>query len=189
MSPSRLTPWPVLATTVEGDYPVFRLLRERARSPRTGACLDFFVLETRDWVTVLPLTEDEQVVLVRQYRHGVKQLTLEIPGGLIDPGETPAAAALRELQEETGYTAREVIPLGRVQPQPAIQNNICHTFLARGVTRVAAPTPDDGEDMEVVTVPLTELEDRVRSGEIAHGLVLAALYRFELWRRDHPGTP
>ena len=71
MTPSRLAPWPVLETTVEGEYPVFRLLRERARSPRTGACLDFFVLETRDWVNVIPLTPNGQVVLVRQYRHSL----------------------------------------------------------------------------------------------------------------------
>jgi 8-oxo-dGTP pyrophosphatase MutT (NUDIX family) len=148
--------------------------------------MDFFVLETRDWVNVIPVTPAGEVVLVRQYRHGVKELTLEIPGGLVDPDEDPATAALRELQEETGYSAGEVIPLGAVQAQPAIQNNTCHTFLARGVTRTAAPVPDDGEDLQVVTVPLGELEDRVRRGEIAHGLVLAALYRLGLWRAENP---
>ena len=181
-------PWPVLGTTIEGEYPVFRLLRERAQSPRTGTCLDVYVLETRDWVNVIPITPDRRVVLVRQYRHGVKQLTLELPGGLVDPHESPETAARRELLEETGFASKQMIQLGSVQAQPAIQDNICHTFLALDALPKAAPSPDDGEDLQVITVPLDEIGKRIRSGEIAHGLVLAAMYWFETWQKDHPGV-
>lgn len=183
-------PWPLVESTLEGDFRIFRLRRDRAVSPRTGAALDFYVLETRDWVNVIPVTPEGDVVLVRQYRHGIRSATLEIPGGLVDD-EDPAAGAARELLEETGYAAREFVHLGTVDAQPALQDNRCHTYLALGAVAVAEPRPDAGEDLVVERFPLAEVPERVRRGDITHGLVLAAFYWYELWqhRATEPGTP
>lgn len=179
-------PWPVVSSTVEADYRIFALRRDRAVSPRTGEPHDFIVLECRDWVNVIPLTPDREVVMVCQYRHGIRELTLEIPGGLVDREDAdPGEAARRELLEETGYAPRELLPLGSVHAQPAVQDNRCHTYLALDCVPVAAPAPDAGEDLRVVTVPVDEVPRRVAAGEITHGLVLAAFYRYELWRREN----
>jgi 8-oxo-dGTP pyrophosphatase MutT (NUDIX family) len=178
-------PWPVIESSVERDYRVFNLRRDRAVNPRTGAAHDFFVLESRDWVNVIPLTPCREVVMVRQYRHGVREVTLEIPGGIVDEDDRhPRESAKRELLEETGYEADELVHLGTVQAQPALQNNRCHTFLALEAVPVSEPNPDPGEDLRVVTVPLAEIPRRIRADEINHGLVLAAFYWFELWSRE-----
>jgi 8-oxo-dGTP pyrophosphatase MutT (NUDIX family) len=129
-------------------------------------------------MNVIPLTNNEDVVLIRQYRHGIRDLTLEIPGGLIEPRERPEACASRELMEETGYRESEMIPLGYVHPNPAIFDNRCYTYLARGVFHVGRQEQDDKEDIEVVLRPLDDIPGLIKKGEIRHALVLAAFYRF-----------
>jgi len=163
---------------------VFRLDRVVARSPSSGREHDFFCLESADWVNVVPVTAEEELVMVRQYRHGSSSMTLEIPGGLVDPGESPAAAAARELLEETGYRAPQVVGVGGVNPNPALFGNRVHTFLADGAERMAGIRNEGAEETEVVLVPVSEVGDRARAGDFDSALVLAGLYHWELWRRE-----
>jgi 8-oxo-dGTP pyrophosphatase MutT (NUDIX family) len=171
-----MKPWTVRERTPIGDFRVFRLWRESSVSQDTGREHDFFVLGAADWVNVVPVTDAGEVVLVAQYRAGSKEVALEIPGGIVDPGETPAQAAARELREETGYAAREIVPLGSCFTNPAILDNRLHTFLATGATRVGDARPDGSEELEVVVVEESELEEMVRGGRVNHALVLVALY-------------
>ncbi|MCB9558676.1 MAG: NUDIX hydrolase [Deltaproteobacteria bacterium] len=124
--------------------------------------------------------------MIRQYRHGTKQVTLEIPGGLMDPGDaSPQAAAERELGEETGYSAQQWHYLGKIAPNPAMQSNLCHSFLALNARETAVQNLDHAEEIRVVCVPRGEIEARIRAGEISHALVVVAFYYLSLFERDH----
>jgi 8-oxo-dGTP pyrophosphatase MutT (NUDIX family) len=172
--------WPRLGDEVLARYKVFSVRRSRRRSPRTQAEIGFFLIDTSDWVNVVALTDADELVLVRQFRQGSERVSLEIPGGIIDPeDDDPAAAAARELREETGYAAAALRPIGVMNPNPAIFTNRCHTFLATGCRRMGEPEMDAGEDIEVVTVPAAQVDDHVRSGAIDHAIVLAGL---AFWR-------
>jgi len=165
------------------DYEVFRVRRYRARSPRTGKTRPFSVIDTADWVNVVGLTEDDRVILVRQYRHGVDRVSLEIPGGVVDPGESPADAAARELREETGFAGTAPIHLGTVEPNPAILGNRCHTYLIRDCRPAGEQRLDPGEDIEVATLPRGDVARAVADGRITHALVVCAFW----WLHRHDG--
>jgi 8-oxo-dGTP pyrophosphatase MutT (NUDIX family) len=150
---------------------------------------DFYVIESRDWINIIPITADHQVVMVRQYRHGSREVTLEIPGGLVDSGDTPETAAARELLEETGYQAAEYVKIGATNPNPAIFNNRCYTFLARNVARVRDPMPDQTEDIEVVLIPLSDIPELIRKGEIDHAIVIAAFCWYFLQYQEGLARP
>ncbi|MBN2031957.1 MAG: NUDIX hydrolase [Deltaproteobacteria bacterium] len=171
-------PWKVLASRLNESFRIFNLRTDRAQSPRTNAYHDFYILESTDWVNVIPVTPQGEIVLIRQYRHGTRKVTIEIPGGIVETGDTPETAARRELLEETGFEPKEMIFLGSVHPNPAFLTNRCHTYLAKDVVRVTIQEQDEKEDIEVEVRSLEEIPRLIRDGEITHALVLAAFYRY-----------
>ncbi len=173
--------WPTLETGEILDRGVFGVQQLTRRSPRTGRVGTYQVLRVADWANVVALTPEDEVVLVAQYRHGLDELTLEIPGGVLEPGEAPETAAARELAEETGYTGDPPILLGTVHPNPAIQDNACTTWLISNARQTTALDLDEGEDIEVMTVNRSEIPTMLRRGRITHSLVVAAF----LWLAMH----
>jgi 8-oxo-dGTP pyrophosphatase MutT (NUDIX family) len=166
--------WKLAGSEPGHDYRIFRSRFDRARHPVTGEERRFTVLEVPDWVNVIALTPDDRVVLIRQWRHGAATVELEIPGGMVDPGEDDATAAARELREETGYVARDWRRLGVVVPNPAIQSNRLWSWLALDARPEAELELDAGEVIEVETAPLAEVGAMLRDGRIDHALVIAA---------------
>lgn len=182
-----MTPWTAIDATREGAYRVFDVWRRHMRSPDSGRTFDFYVIDAPDWVNVIPVTPDRQVVCVRQYRAGTDAVTLEVPGGMIDDADDDAvAAARREMREETGYVADRCVDLGAVAPNPAIQSNRCSTVLALDVTPDGTQQLDGAEEIDVVCVDLDSIPGLITSGRITHSLVVAAFYLLDHWRRDHP---
>lgn len=179
-----LQPWPEMSRERRYRFKVFDVLHAKRRSPRTGNAHEFFLVDTLDWVNVVARTVTDEIVLVRQYRHGIDDFTLELPGGCIDPGEDAAAAAIRELREESGFAGGPPRFLGKVTPNPAFLTNRCSSYLIDGCRQVGELQQDAGEDLEVITMPLDELEARCLAGEVHHALVLNALYFLRLHDGD-----
>ncbi|MEO0478098.1 MAG: NUDIX hydrolase [Planctomycetota bacterium] len=183
-----LQPWSEISRERSYRYKVFDVLHAKRRSPRTGSEHGFFLVDTLDWVNVVARTVTDEIVLVKQYRHGIDEFTLELPGGCIDPGEDAAQAAVRELREESGFAGGPPRLLGKVTPNPAFLTNRCSSYLIDGCRQVGELEQDPGEDLEVVTLPRTEVEAMCLRGEIHHALVLNALYFLRLHDELHGGS-
>jgi 8-oxo-dGTP pyrophosphatase MutT (NUDIX family) len=170
------TGWRTLRRGDERDLTILRIREDLLEDPR-GHTHPRVIISAPDWVHVLALTIGGEAVLVRQFRAGIHGETLEFPGGMVDPGETPAQTAARELEEETGFVAGRWTSLGSCFPNPALQRNRLHTFVAHDCRKTAEPHLDPGEDVRVELVPAASLRERVATGEITHGLVLASLFQ------------
>ena len=179
-----IKPWPKIGSKPLGDFRIFSLRTDRKISPRTGAEHDFYVIDSVNWVNVVAVTPDQQLVMIEQYRHGSNTVELEIPGGMMDaPDASPVATGIRELREETGYEGKDALVIGKVFPNPAIMSNTCFTVLVENCRSIHSVEFDHGEDLVTRLMPVADAPRLVAEGKIAHSLVVVALYHFELWQR------
>jgi 8-oxo-dGTP pyrophosphatase MutT (NUDIX family) len=162
---------------------IFELRAVEYRHPGRADGREFAVIVSPDWVNVVALTVEDRIVLVRQFRFGLNGFSWEVPGGIINPGEDPAAAGARELREETGYAGLRSRLLASAHPNPAIQNNRCHFVLIENVVNAHPLAWDQDEEIETLTVPAEEALAWARTGRITHSLSLCALFHFEGWYR------
>jgi 8-oxo-dGTP pyrophosphatase MutT (NUDIX family) len=175
--------WKRTQSSKVGDYGVFEVHRHAVSKDGLPLGRDIHTLETVDWCNVVPVTREGNVVLIELHRFGVERQSIEIPGGLIDEGEEPIVAARRELEEETGYRCDDIVPLGVVNANPALQRTRLHMFLAKGCHRASEQALEELEDCRPFEVSREQLVAMVKRGEIGHALVLTALYAWELHER------
>lgn len=155
---------------------IFTVRQDLAEHPKSGRRGKYLVLEQPDWVNVVALSPGGELIMVRQWRHGTRAVELEVPAGVIDPGESPLEAAARELREETGYVAAQLELIGSVAPNPAFASNTCFTVLARDCTLVGEQELDEGEDIEVELFGPERLEAALAAGEIRNAMAICALF-------------
>lgn len=175
-------PWSQGPERVLLSTPIFDVCSRHSNSTtdpsRSG---EFYSLRCPDWVNVVALTPDRKVVMVEQFRHGLGQTTLELPGGVKEAGESAEQACLRELAEETGYRGGSCEIIGRISANPAMQGNWVSTGLVRDVTPGPAK-PDGMEEIAVHLVPLDTIPTLVRQGTIHHAPIVAAIMHSALAR-------
>ena len=166
-----ITPWQILETKYL--HPGIRV--DRCELPN-GHVLDAHLLEYDDEIVVFALTRDQQVVLIKQYRHGVQQTILELPGGSVEENESPLEAAKRELMEETGYGSDTFLEVGHGSPNPAIYTNRVFSFLAVDVQQTGNQGALEAEAVEVLLKPLDEVITMAKSGDLIHSLNVSTLF-------------
>lgn len=158
------------------DLKIFNVKWFRRYHPKLQKESEFVVLNSPRWVNIIPITEEGNVVFVEQYRHGIDEITLEVPGGLIDNNESPKEAAERECTEETGFVGDQsgAILLGENYPNPAFLNNTCYSFVWFNCKKIKEQKLDINEDINVIEIPLKEVKKMIIDGQIKHSLVLTA---------------
>jgi len=184
LSSDPIKPWKLVTSRQIADYRIFQIRADLKISPRTQEEYEFYILESVNWVNVIPVTPEGHLVMIEQYRHGSNTVELEIPGGMMDAEDpSPEACGLRELLEETGFEGENPRLIGQIFSNPAILNNRTYTVLVENCVFKSAISLDSGEDLSTTIVPLADIPDLIRTGRIGHSLVVVALYHYDLWCR------
>ena len=158
----------------------FKFHKAIRKSPFKDVQGEFDIIECYNSSSVIALTEKNEVIMVRQYRHGQDKLTLELPGGVVPNSEVFKLAAARELSEETGYTSNDWSFLAKVDNNPALLTNEAHIFLAKNCKLTDVQNLDPFEEIEIVLVPIDEIKEKIKNAEIGHSLMIAAFYFYFL---------
>ncbi|MDA0667242.1 MAG: NUDIX hydrolase [Planctomycetota bacterium] len=174
--------WKKHHSKTHGNYRIFSVREDFYTHPDKDGERSFFVIEASDWVNVIAVTEDDEIVVIRQHRPGIGAVRLEIPGGIIEPGEKPIVAAVRELGEETGYRGDAPELICSVEPNPATHNNHCFSYLVRNAKREIARDLDHDEVIDVELLPFAELSGIIEAGKIPHALLQLPLLHYLRWR-------
>lgn len=175
--------WKRIESEEVANCRIFKVRQDKCVRLSDGAEHNFFVLENTDWVNIIPITTNNEVVLIKQFRHGIEAMTLEIPGGMVDDDEDPQFAATRELIEETGYKPREVVFLGKSHPNPATHDNLVYHYLALDCEKVQEVKFDSTESIVTSLGSLDEIPNLIADEKITHSLVVAAFCRYLLYNR------
>jgi 8-oxo-dGTP pyrophosphatase MutT (NUDIX family) len=172
----KIKPWKTLASEELAKFGYFRLRKDRCELPDGRIMPGYYTMEFSDWVNVIPVTKDKNIVLIKQYRHSVGEVTIEIPGGSVNPKnkEDIAVAATREMEEETGYTSSRVEYLGFHHPNPALLSNKMHTYIAWDCEKTKPQELDPFEDIESFEVSMSELRTLISEHKITHSIILAS---------------
>ena len=173
--------WAEESSKTSGDFRIFTVRESVCRSPE-GALKTFSVIDTRDWAMVVPVIETKQgkaFVMVRQWRHGAREMSVEFPGGVLESGEQNAEGAARELREETGFVAGSVTKLGEMNPNPAIMSNRIHFYLAENLTQTGKRELDEDEFVEVLTIPAADVLQNMGRPPYIHALTAVALLMYQ----------
>jgi 8-oxo-dGTP pyrophosphatase MutT (NUDIX family) len=176
--------WKVKESKEIANCRVFKVREDLSINNETGKEHSFFIIENPSWVNVFAITKDNQVVVIEQFRHGTGDITIEIPGGLVDGDEDAKFAAMRELVEETGYTSSNVISLGKTRPNPAIQDNWLYHFLALDCEKTHDVEFDETESVLTKTIDLEEFIDLIKIEKITHSAVLTAFLKYQIYKQN-----
>lgn len=181
--PQTLRPWRTVSSQQVLDCGIFTIHKVNRESDDGNKGGDFYTIDSRDWVNVLAITPDERMIIIRQYRHGSDEISIEIPGGIVDQGESPIEAARRELLEETGFDSSRLVELGRVRANPAFMTNWMYYVLALDVHPVGETSFDDWEEISMELLPIPDVDEMVRRGDITHAYAVAALLWYRVYRQ------
>ena len=170
--------WKVLESEYLVRRPWLTARRDRLELPDGRIIPEYYVLESPDWVNVIAITKDGQFVMERQYRHAARKISLELPCGVMEEGETPLEAAQRELLEETGFGGGQWKKLMELSPNPSAMSNTTHCFLAIGVEKIAEQHLDETEELSVLFMTKEEVKRMLNENQICQALMVAPLYKY-----------
>lgn len=175
--------WEKINEIKRENFIIFDVIIESKINLNSNKTGSFTKIISKDWVSIIPITQQDKFVLIEQYRHGTDDFTIEVPGGLVEKNELPLIAAKRECLEETGYSSNtEAILIGEIEPNPAFMNNRCFTYLWENCTLNDVQNLDEHEEIKVVEYSYDEVINLVRNGKIKHSIVLNALYYYNIYK-------
>lgn len=173
--------WKTLSSEYLFNDRWFKVRRDRCETPGGKIVDPYYVYDFATWVGALPVTEEGKIIMIRQYRHALGEVCIEIPGGCVDDTDTSLEMAIaRELEEETGYTFSSIEHLGKISPNPSTNTNYLHMFLARGGKKTGTQNLDENEEIEVLEMTVEEVKQLLRDNQILQSMhVSCILYALE----------